>query len=87
MNTGERMVRVPRETEEMNMETISKNSIQGMVVSAVAALVLTWSVSAAFVQSTSVARWVTAGEVASHMVAVAASQADSVKGAAASLLQ
>ncbi len=69
------------------METISKNSIQGMVVAAVAALALTWSFSAAFVQSTAVARWVTAGEVASHMVAVASSKAGSVKGAAASLLQ
>lgn len=69
------------------METISKNSIQGMVVAAVAALVLTWSFSAAFVQSTAVARWVTAGEVASHVVAVAASQAGAVKGASASLLQ
>ena len=87
MNTGERMVRAPRNSEEMNMETINKNSVHGMMLAAVAALAVTWSFSAAFVQSTAVARWVTAGEVASHMVAVAASQAGAVKGASASLLQ
>ena len=69
------------------MDTISKNSLPGMVVAAVAALALTWSFSAAFVQSTAVARWVTAGEVATHLVAAAAAQAGTVQGAAASLLQ
>lgn len=69
------------------MDTISKNSLPGMVVAAVAALALTWSFSAAFVQSTAVARWVTAGEVATHLVAAAAAKAGTVQGAAASLLQ
>jgi hypothetical protein len=51
------------------METNTKSGVQAMVVAAVVALTLTWSLSEAFVKSTSVARWVSAAEVAAHVVA------------------
>jgi uncharacterized membrane protein len=68
------------------METINKSSVQGMAMAAVVALALTWSMSYAFVESTSVARWVTAADVAGGVVARVA-EAGPVKGAAASLLK
>ncbi len=63
------MVQIPNELEERNMETNTKSGVQAMVVAAVVALTLTWSLSEAFVKSTSVARWVSAAEVAAHVVA------------------
>jgi uncharacterized protein HemY len=63
------MVQIPNELKERNMETNTKSGVQAMVVAAVVALTLTWSLSEAFVKSTSVARWVSAAEVAAHVVA------------------
>lgn len=63
------MVQIPNELKERNMETNTKSGVQAMVVAAVMALTLTWSLSEAFVKSTSVARWVSAAEVAAHVVA------------------
>ena len=51
------------------MESINKRSVQGMAMAAVVALALTWTLSHAFVQSTAVARWVDAAEVATSVVA------------------
>lgn len=70
------------------METINKSNVQGMVMAAVAALALTWSLSHAFVESTSVARWVDAAGIAGTVVAsVADAGTGAGQGAAASLLQ
>ena len=67
------------------METISKNSLKGMVMAAAIALALTWTMSHAFVQSTAVARWVDAAELAGNVVAhVADAGPGATKGAAAS---
>ena len=67
------------------METISKNSLKGMVMAAAIALALTWTMSHAFVESTAVARWVDAAELAGDMVAhVADAGTGAAKGAAAS---
>jgi uncharacterized protein HemY len=63
------MVQIPNELKERNMETNTKSGVQAMVVAAVVALTLTWSLSEAFVKSTAVARWVSAAEVAAHVVA------------------
>ena len=65
------------------METINKSSVQGMAMAAVVALALTWSMSYAFVESTAVARWVNAAELAGGVVARVA-EAGTAKGAAAS---
>jgi hypothetical protein len=67
------------------METISKNSLKGMVMAAAIALALTWTMSHAFVQSTAVARWVDAAELAGDVVArVADAGSGTAKGSAAS---
>jgi hypothetical protein len=67
------------------METINKSSVQGMAMAAVVALALTWSMSYAFVESTAVARWVDAAELAGGVVAHVADAGTGVaKGAAAS---
>jgi hypothetical protein len=79
------MVQIPNELKERNMETNTKSGVQAMVVAAVAALALTWTLSGAFVQSTSVARWVSAAEVAAHVVAGNAGDASSQSSTAALL--
>ncbi len=79
------MVQIPNPLKERNMETNTKSGVQAMVVSAVVALALTWSLSEAFVQSTSVARWVSAAEVAAHVVAGNAKQSDGQSSTAALL--
>lgn len=67
------------------METISKTSLKGMTMAAAIALALTWTMSHAFVESTAVARWVDAAEVAGNVVAqVADAGTGAAKGAAAS---
>lgn len=65
------------------MESINKRSMQGMAMAAVVALALTWTLSHAFVQSTAVARWVDAAEVATSVVAKVA-DSGTVGGAKAS---
>lgn len=70
------------------METISKGGIQGMVVAAVAAAAVTWAMGQAFVESTAVARWVDAAQVAGQVVASTAETGSGpVKAAATALLQ
>ncbi len=77
------MVRFPNGTEEMKMETISKVGFHAMVVAAVASAALTWAMSRAFIESTAVARWVDAAQVASQVVASTAEVSGaSVKAAA-----
>jgi hypothetical protein len=80
------MVQIPNELKERNMETNTKSGVQAMVVAAMAALTLTWALSGAFVQSTSVARWVSAAEVAAHVVAGDA-RSSSGQSSTAALLQ
>lgn len=75
------MVQVPSKLKERKMEANTKSGVQAMVVSAVAALALTWTLSGAFVQSTAVARWVSAAEVAAHVVAGEARSSQSSKAA------
>ncbi|MEZ5459670.1 MAG: hypothetical protein R3E65_10325 [Steroidobacteraceae bacterium] len=67
------------------METISKTSLKGMTMAAAIALALTWTMSHAFVQSTAVARWVDAAQVAGGVVAqVAEAGSGAAKGSAVS---
>jgi hypothetical protein len=67
------------------METLSKDSLKGMVMAAAIALALTWTMSHAFVQSTAVARWVDATELAGNVVThVADAGTGAANGAAAS---
>jgi hypothetical protein len=69
------------------METISKTGLQATVVAAVAAVVVTWGMGKAFVDSTAVARWVDAAQVAGQVVASTAEAGSGpVKAAASSLL-
>lgn len=70
------------------METISKGGIEGMVLAAVAAVAVTWAMGQAFVESTAVARWVDAAQVAGQVVAsTAEAGSDPVKAAATALLK
>ncbi len=51
------------------METISKGGFPATVAAAIAAAALTWVMGTAFVESTAVARWVDAAQVAGQVVA------------------
>jgi hypothetical protein len=68
------------------METVNKSSVMGMVAAAVVAVTLTWSMSHAFVESTAVARWVDAADLAGGAVARVA-DTGAAKAAATSLLK
>lgn len=79
---------IPEEPEETTMETINKSGMLVILVAAVAAIALTWAMGQAFVESTAVARWVDAAQIAGQVVASTAEAGSApVKSAATALLK
>lgn len=70
------------------MEMLSKTDMRVMAAAAIVAIVVTWILAHAFVQSTAVARWVDAAQVAGQVVAsTGGSGGGAVKSTAGALLK